>query len=74
MCLGVPAQVIRMENEEATVRLGEVTCKVSLALLTDVKVGDYILLHAGFAIAKVSPEDAHETLRLIREISSGEEG
>jgi len=73
MCLGVPAQVIRIAEEEAEVRLGEVSCMVSLALLTDVQVGDYVLLHAGFAIGKVSPEDAHETLRLIREISSGEE-
>ena len=69
MCLGVPAKVTRIENDLATVILGGVEYKANLRLLPDVRVGDFILLHAGFAIEKVDPEEARETLRLILSIS-----
>ena len=49
------------------VSVGNVTYKASLQLLDDVKVGDYILLHTGFAIQKISPEDAAETLKIFEE-------
>ena len=73
MCLGVPAKVISIEQDLATVRLGGVDYKASLRLLQDVRVGDYILLHAGFAIEKVDPAEAEETLKLIRELVGGSE-
>ncbi|HTX89545.1 MAG TPA: HypC/HybG/HupF family hydrogenase formation chaperone [Bacteroidales bacterium] len=73
MCLGVPAKVISIEQDLATVRLGGVDYKASLKLLQDVRVGDYILLHAGFAIEKVDPAEAEETLKLIRELVGGSE-
>ncbi len=69
MCLGVPAKVIKIEDKTATVSLGGVEYKAGLQLLENVRVGDYILLHAGFAIEKVDPEEAEETMKLIREIA-----
>jgi hydrogenase expression/formation protein HypC len=68
MCLGVPARVKSIEGSEATVSLGDVEYKASLLLLNDVQVGDFIILHAGFAIEKVDQKEADETIRLIREM------
>ena len=73
MCLGVPAKIISIENDFATVTFGSVEYKACILLLEDVAVGDYIILHAGFAIEKVDQAEAEETLRLVREIS-GEPG
>jgi hydrogenase expression/formation protein HypC len=58
-------------NGEAEVEIGGVRKRASLELVEDVGVGDYILLHAGFAIQKVSEEDALETLKLLMEIAKG---
>ena len=68
MCLGIPAKVIIIEGEMATVSLGGVDYPASLQLLPGTSVGDYVIIHAGFAIEKVDPEEADETIRLIREI------
>ena len=70
MCLGVPARVIRIDGSEAIVIIGSVEYKSSLLLLNDVEVGDYILLHAGFAIEKIDPVEAEATIRLFNEISN----
>ena len=67
MCLSIPAKIDSIEGEMAMVSVGNVTYKASLQLLDDVKVGDYILLHTGFAIQKISPEDAAETLKIFEE-------
>ena len=68
MCLGVPARIMNIEGSDATVALGDVEYKASLLLLNDVKVGDFIILHAGFAIEKVDPQEADETIRLFKEM------
>ena len=68
MCLGVPARVMHIEGSEATVALGDVEYKASLLLLNDVEVGDFIILHAGFAIEKVDPREAEETIQLFKEM------
>jgi len=68
MCLGIPARVIRIEDSVATVAIGEIEYNASLLLIDDVKEGDYIILHAGFAIEKVDPAEALETIKLFREI------
>ena len=68
MCLGVPARVIRVEGNEALVAIGNVEYRASLLLLDDIKAGDYIILHAGFAIEKVDPAEAEETIKLFLEI------
>ena len=68
MCLAIPAKVISVEWPSAVVAIENVEYKSSLLLLEDVAVGDYVMLHAGFAIEKVDPEEAAETLRLLNEI------
>ena len=73
MCLGIPAKVIRIAGTDATVVIGTVEYTASLLLLQETKIGDYVILHAGFAIERVDPEEAEETIRLFREISNQEE-
>lgn len=70
MCLGVPAKVISIEGDMAFVRIGEIEYQASIALLDEVAPGDFIILHAGFGIEKVDPEEAEETMRLIRDIEA----
>ena len=68
MCLAIPAKVISVEGASALVAIEDVEYTASLLLLKNVKPGDFIMLHAGFAIEKVDPEDAAETMRLLLEI------
>ncbi len=68
MCLSVPAKVISIDNDKAIVSIGGTKYEASLQLLEDVKVGDYILLHTGFAIQKLSEEEAQETIKLLHEL------
>jgi hydrogenase expression/formation protein HypC len=68
MCLAIPAKVISVDGASARVSIEDVEYTASLLLLDNVKPGDYIMLHAGFAIQKVDPEEAAETLRLLNEI------
>ncbi len=71
MCLALPARVIALhDDEQATVDLGGVRRKVHILLVDDVAVGDYLLLHVGFAIAKLSEEEATRTLTLIDEATA----
>jgi hydrogenase expression/formation protein HypC len=67
MCLSIPAKIESIEDNMAIVSVGGVTYKASLQLLDDVSVGDFILLHTGFAIQKISPEEAEETLKIFSE-------
>lgn len=69
MCLALPARVIAIdsENDMATVALGEVRKDISLALVDDIQVDDYVLLHVGYALHKVSEEEAQCTLELFAE-------
>jgi hydrogenase expression/formation protein HypC len=68
MCLAIPAKVIHVYGPTARVSVENVEYTASLLLMEDVKAGDYVLLHAGFAIEKVDPEEAEITLRLLDEI------
>ena len=70
MCLAVPARVKTIRGSLAVVAVDEVEYTASLALLEDVSVGDYVMVHAGYAISKVDEEEARETIRLISEIDS----
>lgn len=69
MCLALPAQVVSIDEttDMATVALGEVKREVSLALVEDVQVNDYVLIHVGYALNKVSVEEAEKTLALFAE-------
>lgn len=71
MCLAIPAEIIQIEDEMATVRVGEALRKASLMLLPEeAQLGDYVIVHAGFALHKVDPGEARESLRLLREMAS----
>jgi hydrogenase expression/formation protein HypC len=70
MCLAIPAKVVlRLENEQALVEVGGVRNQVSLMLVEDVSVGDYVIVHVGFAIARLNAEEAAKTLALFDEIA-----
>ena len=70
MCLAVPAEVLELrENELALIEIGGVRMDVSLMLLDGVEVGDYVLVHAGFAIEKIDAHEAQKTLELFEEVA-----
>jgi hydrogenase expression/formation protein HypC len=68
MCVAVPARVVRIEGGTALVEVEGVRREASLLLLDDTKVGDYVIVHAGFAIQKLDEQEALTTLDLLREI------
>lgn len=73
MCLAVPVRVVEINGPVARVEAGGITKEANLQILGEkVKVGDYVLLHAGFAIQKVDEEEAQKTLELLREIGGWE--
>ena len=69
MCLAVPVQVISIQGNEADVEIGGVKRHVSIMLTPEVKVGDYVLLHTGYAINVIDEEEARETLKLFEEMA-----
>lgn len=68
MCLGIPMKIKEIKSDFASVETGKLSRKINVQMLSDVRVGDYVIVHAGFAIEKVDPQRAKETLRLISEI------
>ncbi len=71
MCLAIPAEIVQIEHEMATVRVGDALRKTSLVLLPEgAELGDYVIVHAGFALHKVDPEEARESLRLLQELAA----
>jgi hydrogenase expression/formation protein HypC len=70
MCLAVPVQVVSIEGNEAEVEIGGVRRQVSIMLTPEVKVGDYVLLHTGYAINVIDEAEAQETLKLLTEMIS----
>jgi len=75
MCLAIPALIKSIEDKEAEAEIGGIIRCISLWLTPEVKVGDYVLIHAGYAINVLDQEEAEETLRLFEEITAlgGEE-
>ncbi len=69
MCLALPAKIITIDEQKdsAVVALGEVKKEVSLALVEHVKPGDFVLIHVGYALNTVSPEEAEKTLQMFAE-------
>ena len=69
MCLALPAEIVELDTDAdmATVSLEGLRKSVSLALVEDVKLGDFVLVHVGYALSKVSPEEARQTLALMAE-------
>jgi len=70
MCLSVPARVISIEGNNAKVSVGGSILNASLDLVEDVKPGDYILLHTGFALQKIDEEEAQETLKIFEDFEA----
>ena len=73
MCLAVPAEVIETDGDEAVVELGGIRKNVSLMLVDDVRVGDFVIVHVGFALTKLDRDEANETLALLRQGLAAEE-
>jgi len=76
MCLAVPAEIVSKENGMATCRVGggETTVQASMLLLDEeAAIGDYLLIHAGFALQRLDPEEAKETLELMRQMADRDE-
>lgn len=67
MCLSIPAEILEINKNTAKVSVGGVIYNASLDLIEEVKAGDYVLLHAGFAIEKIDREEAETTLNIIKE-------
>ena len=73
MCLAIPALIKSIEDKEAEVEIGGITRRISLWLTPEAKVGDYALVHTGYAINILNQEEGEETLRLLAEIAEVEE-
>lgn len=70
MCLALPAKVVSMNaNGTATVSIGGLEQAVSLALVDGVAIGDYVIVHTGFALSRLDPDEAERTLALLRDVA-----
>ncbi len=67
MCLAIPMKIKKIEEKFAIVEAARILRRVNIQMLPDIKVGDFILVHAGFAIEKIDPLKAKETLDIINE-------
>lgn len=73
MCLAIPAQLVEIRNADTgVVDLSGVRKEVSLALVDGVAVGDYVIVHVGYALQKLDPEEAEKTLKLFAELGASE--
>lgn len=70
MCVAVPARVVEIEGQLARVELGGAMREASLMLLREVEVGDYVIVHAGFAIERLDEKEAKKTLELLAELGT----
>ena len=70
MCLAVPVKVVSIEGNEADVEIGGVRRRVSIMLTPEAKVGDYVLLHTGYAINVINEAEAQETLKILEEMAT----
>ena len=68
MCLGIPMKITGISGSSATVELGGLKSEADVQFIEDVKPGDYVIVHAGFAIQKLDEAEAEKTLRLVEEM------
>jgi hydrogenase expression/formation protein HypC len=74
MCLGIPAQIVELvDSDEAKAEISGVRRSVSIALEPDVQVGDWVLVHVGFALSKIDEEQARETLAILERMGEAYE-
>jgi hydrogenase expression/formation protein HypC len=69
MCLAIPALIKSIEDREAEAEMGGITRRISLWLTPEAKIGDYVLVHTGYAINILDQQEAEETLKLLQEIA-----
>jgi hydrogenase expression/formation protein HypC len=75
MCLAIPGKIVEIvdvENQIAKVEVGGVRRNVNIGMLDDTRVGEYVLIHVGFAMSKIDEREAQETLRLLQELGEFE--
>ena len=73
MCLAIPVRVTELRDDStAIVDLDGIRKEISLALVDDVRVGDYVILHVGYALARLDPDEAERTLALFAGVNAGE--
>jgi len=70
MCLAIPSRIVKIKDHLATVDVDGVTRDVSLLLMEDARIGEYVIVHAGFAIQKIDETAAEETLKILHETLS----
>jgi hydrogenase expression/formation protein HypC len=70
MCLAIPVRIVSIDGDQAETEIGGVRRRVSIVFTPEAKVGDYVLLHTGYAIGVVDEAEAEETLKLLEEIAS----
>ena len=68
MCLAIPMKIIKIDGDTAIVKAGGLERKANMSLLKSAKVGEYVLVHAGFAIEKIKESEARKTLKIMREL------
>ena len=69
MCLAIPAQIVKINGVLATANIGGVSKDISLALVDEVSVGDYVLVHVGYALSRIDAEEAERTLEQFRYVA-----
>jgi len=70
MCLAIPSKIVKIENTIGTIDAAGVKKEISLLLLENARIGDYVIVHAGFAIHKIDESTAMESLKYLRELAS----
>lgn len=70
MCLAIPSKIVEIDDNIGTIDVDGVKRKASLLLLEEAKVGDYVIVHAGFAIHKIDEQAAMESLKLLKEAAA----
>ena len=70
MCLAVPVKIVSIDGDEAETEIAGVRRRISIALTPEAKIGDYVLLHTGYAIGVIAEAEAEETLKLLEEIAN----
>lgn len=76
MCLAIPGKIVEIvdaANQLAKIDIGGVRRNVNIAMLDDVNIGDYVLVHVGFAMSKINEQEAQETWRLLEEMGAAQE-
>ena len=68
MCLAIPMKILKIEGDKAVVSSSGVQRSIGVSFMKNIKPGDYVIVHAGFAIEKLDPAKAEETLKLLEEI------